>query len=272
MTNWRENPIIRRELLLRLRPLPSNRVTLTVVVVLGLLTVALLYWAALQIHGLRNAPRELLIMTIVLQTLVTVGTAPAVTANAVSREREQRTWDLLTISLLQPHEVVLGKLIGRTLPVLLLLQLGLPMILLCVLFEPALLPGALLGTLCVLATSLLLSTGGLVASCYSRKTVTATALAYLFAGVWVFGTLILWGLTSLLFPHLSAQQASFWMALNPFAVIEPTMAKYTPAPYSADTSLLYLLSPWALLVVYSGLTVTLLWVLISTYRSWAYRQ
>lgn len=271
MTDWRENPIIRRELLMRLRPLPSSRVTLTVVVVLGLLAVALLYWVALE-GGVRNAPREVLILTLVLQTLLTVGIAPAATANAVSREREQRTWDLLAVSLLRPHEVVLGKLIGRTLPVLLLLQLGLPMILLCVLFEPDLLPGALLGTLCVVATLLLLSTGGLVASCFSRKTVTATALAYLFAGGWVFGTLILWGLTSLLFPNISTQQASFWVALNPFAVIEPTMVKYTPAPYSADTSLLYLLSPWALLGVYSGLTVTLLWVLIGTYRSWAYRQ
>ncbi|MCS7309259.1 MAG: hypothetical protein RMK92_03525 [Armatimonadota bacterium] len=272
MIDWRDNPIMRRELLLRLRPLPSQRLTLAIVAILGLLAVGLLYWAALEGFRVRNAPREVLILTIVLQTLMTVGIAPAATANAVSREREQRTWDLLVVSLLKPHEVVLGKLIGRTIPVLLLLMLGLPMMLLCILSEPELLLGALLGTLCVLATLLLYSTGGLVASCFSRKTVTATAISYLFAGGWVVGTLILWGLTTLIFPSISTQEATFWLAVNPLAVIEPTMVKYTPASYSSDTSPLYALSPWALLVVYSGLTVVLLWILVSTYRHWAYRQ
>jgi hypothetical protein len=114
------------------------------------------------------------------------------------------------------------------------------------------------------------STAALAASCFSRKTVTATALAYLFAGAWVFGTLILWGLTSLIFPSIGSREATFWLAVNPFAVIEPIMNNYAPGGY-ADSSPLFTLSPWTLLVAYSGLTVLLIWVLVSTYRHWAFR-
>jgi hypothetical protein len=144
------------------------------------------------------------------------------------------------------------------------------MVVLCVAIEPRFIVSALLGTLCVVVTLMFYSTAALAASCFSRKTVTATALAYLFAGAWVFGTLILWGLTSLIFPSIGSREATFWLAVNPFAVIEPIMNNYAPGGY-ADSSPLFTLSPWTLLVAYSGLTVLLIWVLVSTYRHWAFR-
>ncbi len=272
MIDWRENPLLRRELLLRLRPQPSHRAVIILVVVLVFIAVALLYWAALESMSGYQTYRELIITTLVIETLLVVGGAPAATANAVSREREQRTWDLVTITLLKPHEVVLGKLLGRMIPLLLFLLLGAPMMLLCVIARPELLPGAMLGTLSILVTLIFYSAAGLAASCFSRKTVTATVLAYLFAGGWVFGTLILFGLTSLIFPGIGSNEATFWLTVNPFAVIGPIMVKYTPTSYSySPNDLLYVLSPWVLLVVYSGLTVVLVWVLVSTYRYWAYR-
>jgi len=270
--DWRENPILRRELLFRLRPQPSHRTVIVLVVVLVFIAVALLYWAALESMRGYEAYRELLTVILVIETLLVAGGAPAATANAISREREQRTWDLLTITLLKPHEVVLGKLLGRTIPLLLFLLLGAPMMLLCVIARPDLLPGAMLGTLSILVTLVFYSTAGLAASCFSRKTVTATVLAYLFAGGWVFGTFILMFLTSLFIPGTNPSDTSFWVAVNPFAVIEPIMVKYTRSPYPPPSNdPLYVLSPWALLVVYSGLTVVLVWVLVSTYRYWAYR-
>ncbi|MCS6829111.1 MAG: hypothetical protein RMM08_00625 [Armatimonadota bacterium] len=272
MIDWRENPVIRRELLFRLRPQPSYRLIMVITVVLVFIAVALLYWVALESIRDYDSYRSLVALTLVIQTLIVVGGAPAATANAVSREREQRTWDLLSITLLKPYEVVLGKLIGRVIPLLLPLLLGAPMMLLSAISNPGMLPAIVLGTLCVVVTLVFYSAAGLAASCYSRKTVTATALAYLFAGGWVFGTLILWGLTGLLFPGVGSREATFWLAVNPFAVIEPIMVKYTPTAYSYPINdTLYVLSPWTLLVVYAGLTVFLLWVLISTYRHWAYR-
>ncbi len=272
MTGWRENPLIQRELHYRLRPQPSQRSIIVVVVVLCLIAILLFYWAALQnIHGPQSF-RDLLTVTLIIEMVLVVAGAPAATANAISKEREQRTWDLLAITLLSPQEVVLGKLVGRVLPFLALLVLGVPMVILCVLGNPGLWLSAILGVLSVLATLALYSAGGLAASCFSRKTVTATALAYLFAGGWVFGTLILWGLTSLVLPGISDREATVWLAVNPFAVLEPTIEKFTSqggSPSSPDA--LYTLSPWTLLIVYSGLTVVLVWVLIATYRHWAYR-
>lgn len=274
MIDWRENPLLRRELLYRLRPLPSHRLLILLVVVLCLIVVVLFYWLALQNIWNPEGYRDLLIGTLIVEMLLVSAGAPAATANAVSKEREQRTWDLLTVTLLSPHEVVLGKLLGRMLPLLLILALGLPMVVLCVLGNPALWLSALLGTLSVLVTLVLYSTGGLAASCFSRKTVTATVIAYLFVGGWVFGTLILWGLTSLILPSVGGAEATFWLTVNPFAVIEPIATKFYPSSrylssYQGDA--LYFLSPWVLLIVYSGLTVVLVWGLVRTYRYWAYQ-
>lgn len=273
MSDWRENPLLRRELLYRLRPQPSHRPLILLVIALCLIAVVLFYWAALESIQGANSFRDLLTATLFIEMLLVIAGAPAATANAISKEREQRTWDLLAITLLTPQEVVLGKLFGRMLPLLLILALGVPMVGVCVLGDPRLWLSALLGSLCVLVTLVLYSVGGLAASCFSRKTVTATAIAYLFAGGWVFGPLILWGLTSLILLNISQQQATFWLAVNPLAVVEPTMDKFSPRYYYSQPSsdALYALSPWALLAVYSGLTVVLVWVLIATYRSWAYR-
>lgn len=274
MIDWRENPLLRRELLYRLRPVPTYRPTVLVVVAICLVAVVLLYWAALQNILYPEDFHNLLTATLDVEMLLVVASAPAATANAISKEREQRTWDMLAITLLSPHEVVLGKLLGRMMPLLLILALGLPMVMLCVLGNPALWLSALLGTLSVLVTLVLYSTGGLAASCFSRKTVTATVIAYLFVGGWVFGTLILWGLTSLILPTISGAEATVWLTVNPFAVIEPIATKFYPSsryPSSYQGDALYLLSPWVLLVVYSGLTVVLVWLLIRTYRYWAYR-
>ncbi|MEJ5252800.1 MAG: ABC transporter permease subunit [Chthonomonadetes bacterium] len=273
MTGWRENPLIQRELHYRLRPQPSQRLIILVVVVLCSLAILLFYWAALENIQGPESFRDLLTVTLIIEMVLVVAGAPAVTANAISKEREQRTWDLLTITLLRPKEIVLGKLLGRVLPFLALLALGVPMVILCVLGNPALWLSAVLGMLSVLATLALYSAGGLAASCFSRKTVTATALAYLFAGAWVFGTLILWGLTSLLLPGISDREATVWLTVNPFAVLEPIIEKFSPRSGYHPTSpdMLYTLSPWMLLTVYSVLTVVLVWVLIATYRQWAYR-
>lgn len=275
MTDWRENPLLRRELLYRLRPQPSHRLLILLVVVFCLVAVVLFYWAALQNIRYPEGFRDLLIGTLIVEMLLVAAGAPAATANAVSKEREQRTWDLLAVTLLSPREVVLGKLLGRMLPLLLILVLGLPMVVLCVLGNSALWLSALLGTLSVLVTLVLYSTGGLAASCFSRKTVTATVIAYLFVGAWVFGTLILWGLTSLMLPSISSREATFWLTVNPFAVIEPIVTKFYPrSTYSSSyyqRDALYVLSPWVLLIVYGGLTVVLIWVLIRTYRYWAYQ-
>lgn len=274
MIDWHENPLLRRELLYRLRPAPTQRSVILLVVAICLLALVLFYWAGLQNIQQPDDFHLLLIVTLVVEMLLVAVGAPAATANAVSKEREQRTWDLLAITLLSPHEVVLGKLLGRMLPLLLILVLGLPMVVLCVLGNPASWLSALLGTLSVLVTLALYSTGGLAASCFSRKTVTATVIAYLFMGGWVFGTLILWGLTSLILPNISSAEATFWLTVNPFAVIEPTAIKFYPSSgYSSSYrgDVLYLLSPWVLLIVYSGLTVVLIWVLIRTYRYWAYQ-
>ncbi len=272
MNVWRENPLIRRELLYRLRPQPSQRSAIMVVVILCLVAVLSFYWLLLEAARNGVSGSELLAIVGVAQVLVVCVGAPAATANAVSREREQRTWDLLTVTMLKPHEVVLGKLMGRMLPLLSIVVLGLPVMIMAVFLDSRLWLGAVMVIGTVLFTLLLYSSAGLAASCFSRKTVTATALAYLFVGVWVFGTLILLGVGQLLLPWSARDWLNLWLTVNPFAVVVMTVNRFgSGGSFARNIPLEEVLSPWTLWIVYAVFTVAVIRLMIVTYRRWAYR-
>lgn len=270
---WRDNPLLQRELIYRLRPSSAHRKTLWVLGILFVLLLVLLYGFSIT-RVLTFADYEgLLTMTLMLEMIAVVAGAPAAAANAISREREQRTWDLLVITLLHPWEIILGKLIGRVIPLLAIVALGLPLVVGCVVALPQLWLGALLGTLCVLVTLVFFATGSLTASCISRKTVTATIWAYLFAAAWALGTSVLWAITPLFAPSISSREASFWLMLNPIAVLVETIDVYGvySLPPSPTSDPLSMTSPWVLLIAYPAMTAGLIWLLLTTYRRWAFR-
>lgn len=103
--------------------------------------------------------------------------APGLTANAITGERERRTLDLLLTTRLSSAEIVKGKLYARLVPLGGLLLLYLPFAVLCGLKGvPWVAVG---GTLLFLPLCGLAGTNiGLYCSTVSRKTATATALAY----------------------------------------------------------------------------------------------
>lgn len=270
---WRDNPLFQRELVYRLRPSSVHRKTLWGIGVLSVLLLMLLYaFSVSRINTFANY-ESLLDTVLMLEMVAVVASAPAAAANAVSREREQRTWDLLVITLLHPWEIILGKLIGRIIPLLAIVAIGLPLVVGCIVAIPRLWLSALLGTLCILVTLVFFATGSLTASCISRKTVTATVGAYLFAGAWVLGTPILWAIVPLFAPHISSAEASFLLTVNPFAVLLETMDKYGAYPVSSSepSDPLSAASPWVLLIAYPVMTAGLVWLLLTTYRKWAFR-
>lgn len=267
--SWKDNPVLQRELLYRLRPQPSMRSLYIVMGTLSLLAVAMMYLSVTRSARTQTVYYELLNWTLSLEMLLVVALAPAAAANAVSREREQRTWDLLAITLLKPHEIVLGKLFGRLAPLALLLTLGLPMHVLCPFHDWSLLLGSLFGLLVVLMTLVFFGAAGLAASCYSRKTVTATVAAYLFAGAWVFGTLLVSALLALLIAT-SGNASSFPLLFHPI-VVAVEVVDYFQNPQYPRNDALSMFGPWPLLALYSLLTILLVWVMIRTYHYWAYR-
>jgi hypothetical protein len=125
----------------------------------------------------------------VVQALLVALITPALTAGAVTLEREQRTYELLTVSLLPRRALVVGKLTGAVGFVGLLLASSLPLASLCFL-----LGGVSPGEVAAAAGLLLLCAWlygavGVAWSAVARNTTSATVLAYATNGLLFFATL-----------------------------------------------------------------------------------
>jgi ABC-type transport system involved in multi-copper enzyme maturation permease subunit len=75
-----------------------------------------------------------LIAYLVVQILAVVVLTPVVAAGAISDEKERGRLDFLRSSMLSPHEIILGKYLGRVLYLLGILATGLPILALSTLF------------------------------------------------------------------------------------------------------------------------------------------
>src|ERR1043166_5064031 len=105
--------------------------------------------------------------------------APALTANAISQEKEQQTWEMLLFTLLSGPEILLGKLMARIIPMLALVGAFFPFMLFCF-ARGTLGPGVFLTTYAVLAVWIFfLTVVGLFMSWAFRKTATSIATSYL---------------------------------------------------------------------------------------------
>jgi ABC-type transport system involved in multi-copper enzyme maturation permease subunit len=104
--------------------------------------------------------------------------APALTAGAVSGERERRTLDLLLVTRASPLGLATGKLAGAMLWVIYLLVASLPALGIVYLFGGVPLMTVIASLVVTIATALGYSALGLLLSAVFRRTVVATVLAY----------------------------------------------------------------------------------------------
>ena len=111
----------------------------------------------------------------VMMALIT----PALTAGAISVEREQRTFELLRGSILRPGAIVWGKLASSVSFVVLLLTSSLPLLSLCFLLGGVSPGEVFFAYLLLMGDAFLFGAIGLCWSAYAANTATATVLSYL---------------------------------------------------------------------------------------------
>src|SRR5207253_1460100 len=104
--------------------------------------------------------------------------APALTAGALSGERERRTLDLLLVTRASPLGLAAGKLAGAMLWVIYLLMASLPALGIVYLFGGVPLMTVVASLVVTIATALGYSALGLLLSAVFRRTVVATVLAF----------------------------------------------------------------------------------------------
>jgi ABC-2 type transport system permease protein len=116
-----------------------------------------------------------------LELLLACFITPALTAGAISGEREKQTFDLLRTTLLPAHTLVLGKLGSAMLFVLILLVAALPLQSLAFLLGGVAPEEFFISAVLLVATAFLFGTAGIFFSSLMRRTLGSTVLSYSFA-------------------------------------------------------------------------------------------
>jgi len=130
---WRiENPVLAKELRTRIRGTRSYWLIAGYVTALGI-AVSIAYLSWWTIDRMRGASpmgsqlgHNIFLWVFYLQAFLITVIPPALTAGAITLEREQKTLELLAVSTLKGREVVMGKLLPGTLMMLLLLFISAP--------------------------------------------------------------------------------------------------------------------------------------------------
>ncbi len=182
---WK-NPIIRKEVLTRMR---SYKTYLVVTGFLGLLSVGAvvilltLTFASTQPGSLDlwEISGRLIFYTVFIMELLLISfIAPALTATSIAAEKERQTFDLLIATLLGSKKIVLGKLIAALAFLLVLTLSSLPLFALSYMFGGVNGPEIVIGATIILLVMVSYSAIGLLFSSILRRPLIATIITYLF--------------------------------------------------------------------------------------------
>ncbi|MHB9131271.1 MAG: ABC transporter permease [Armatimonadota bacterium] len=148
------------------------------------------------------------------QLVAVILMSPALTASAISSERERGTLDLLFLTPMSTLTVVLGKYLGAIGQLLLVILSGVPII--AVVFSyGGVSPWEVVGGYAlIIVTGIFYGTLGFLASCLCRRTTVAVAWAYGLMLIVLFVLPVAILLLAILSPILLGQDASsFWVIL-----------------------------------------------------------
>jgi len=191
----RSNPVLVKELRGRMR---GNRAFILLTAYLAILALILgLTYLFLRLSmeaspftspdAQQGIGKALFWLTIGLELVCVTFIAPALTAGAVSSERESQTYELLQTTLLPPRALVSGKFFSSLAYLLLLLFAALPLQSIAFLFGGVALEEVLINTLILVVTAFVFCAVGIFASSFSKRTLISTVLSYAFSIMAVFG-------------------------------------------------------------------------------------
>lgn len=193
---YHANPVTIKELRGRMRGARAFAIVSVFVLLMGAFTVLLYLIILSELSGLGvvetgQVGRTLFRGVVAVELALIVLIVPALTAGAVSGERERQTYDLLTTTLLPVPTFLLGKMVAALGYMALLVLAAIPLQAISFLFGGISQTEVILAVVGLLATALLLGALGLFFSTTTERTLVATIRVYLFTLTLVIGLPIL---------------------------------------------------------------------------------
>ena len=256
-----DNPVLEREMRgrLRLRRRGLGRSYLWVVVVLA---AVIFYFYTRGLAGLFAGPRQDArefwpLLTYGLLALIVL-LAPALTATAITTEREQQTWETLVSTRLSGSEIILGKWLARQTILILLVLLACPYLLGCVIrgqMGLLLLPATLAF---LVITSLFYGALGLLCSYQAKRTVASTATALTCTAFFCLGTYVIASVVMIL--NGPRDSAVLW--INPFYALSALQGSFSDNIYETQNAV----AAWFYFLIVPTLTAAMLLFMVRRYR------
>lgn len=188
-----DNPLLEKELRGRMRGLRAFIVLTAYVLLLSCLA-SLVYYAAasgmrtnFSLPDLPTLGKAVFATSILAQLFMVAFITPALTAGAISGERERKTYEVLRTTLLPARKLIWGKLTAALAFMILLILAALPLQSLAFMLGGVTLPEFLAGLAMLLAATFFFAVGGLFFSTWTRRTLVSTVLAYALSLIVVIG-------------------------------------------------------------------------------------
>ncbi|MFN4032314.1 MAG: ABC transporter permease [Fimbriimonadales bacterium] len=223
------NPVIGRELRVRVRLGRAYGLQAAYLLFMILITALAYEWAIGDLSDIGNpytVQQALLgFYWTVMGTLVSLIAliAPALTANAITLERERKTMDLLLATPLTARHLLTGKLIGSFAFIALLLALTLPISAVSVLLGGVSFGDLLRAYVMIASGGLALCAIALFSSVYARNSTMAVLWSYVRVGLFLLATGVLIATQGFYSTISSSGGGVSWMfpaaLLNPFAAL-----------------------------------------------------
>lgn len=271
-----ENPVLLKEMRVRMRGGRAYWLMAAYVATLGAFFV-IMYFSTLAWHRMMNNTvnprfaqelgRSFYVAMSIVQTVLGVLIAPALTSGALTIEREQRSFDLLAISLMRPRSIVFGKLVSALSFIMLLVFASAPLVSVCFMLGGVDLREFGAAYAVIIGSAFFFGIIGLFCSSLTQRTTTATMLAYGIAFFFAAGTAILAVFADWRFGTWNFV-SQVLMLLNPFAVIGDICygvgrGGFFPAPTG-------ILPRWGeMLILYAMTSLPLLWIAVRRAKPWS---
>jgi len=188
------NPIVAKEYRTRMRTWRSPLAITIYIVLLGGIGWAVFSALIVTSTGFGQGPgslgQMLFTFLILFQVALLAFITPALTAGAISGERERQTLDLLFVTPIAPFSIIWGKLLASLSFVVLLLVISVPIFSLVFLFGGIELDQVVSAFLVTGVTAMTLGFIGVAFSTVLRRTLAATVASYGAAFVLLAGTLL----------------------------------------------------------------------------------
>lgn len=188
------NPVLRRETKTTLRNWKMFAVITVYTAVVAIGAILYIYGSMFNSYDYSFDPQSMVGMYTVLcamQMALMLLAAPALTAGAISAERERQTLDLLLMTKMSSFSIVIGKLMSSMSMLLLLMVATLPVFSIAFYFGGVSLLALFGMMLYIVLTACMAAAVSIFFSCIFKKTMVSMVVVYLLiGGVCCFGTLI----------------------------------------------------------------------------------